>query len=80
MFSMLWFVFWANRAKDETKKIALLVFVAGSVYGMGMEFYQLYFTNRSFSWWDGLADTVGAGIGVWLAKKSPYGNRGRNQN
>lgn len=80
MFSMLWFVFWANRAKDETKKIALLVFVAGSVYGMGMEFYQLYFTNRSFSWWDGLADTIGAGIGVWLAKKSPYGNRGRNQN
>jgi hypothetical protein len=47
---------------------------------MGMEYYQKFFTNRSFSYWDGLADALGSVVGAWAAKKSPYGNRGRNQN
>ena len=80
IFSIVWFTFWKQKTKKETSLIAFYVFIAGTVYGMAMEYYQLYFTNRSFSWWDGLADAVGAGFGVWLAKKSPYGNRGRNQN
>ena len=45
-----------------------------------MEYYQKFFTNRSFSYWDGLADAIGSMFGSWAAKKSPYGNRGRNQN
>ena len=49
----------------------ILVVFIGSCYGMGMEFYQLYFTNRSFSWWDGLADSIGAGLGSWIAIKKP---------
>jgi hypothetical protein len=47
---------------------------------MGMEYYQKFFTNRSFSYWDGFADALGSVVGAWALKKSPYGNRGRNQN
>ena len=71
IFSIVWMTYWGNKTKNETRKIAFMIFLAGSVYGMGMEFYQLYFTNRSFSWWDGLADAIGAGVGVWLATKKP---------
>jgi hypothetical protein len=33
-----------------------------------------------FSIWDAVADAVGAVAGAAVIKKSPYGNRGRNQN
>ena len=51
-------------------------------YGAGMEFYQEYFTTREFEWGDIIADSLGAAVpAFWLwIKKSPYGNRGRNQN
>jgi VanZ family protein len=67
------------RSAEETT-IFLLLLIVGSSYGMGMEYYQKFFTNRSFSYWDGLADALGSVVGAWAAKKSPYGNRGRNQN
>jgi VanZ family protein len=62
------------------KKLFLTVFTTGLIFGIGMEFFQEAFTNRQFSWWDGFADMIGLFLGLGIAKKSPYGNRGRNQN
>lgn len=76
--------FWGNYLKQfksvEESTIFVLLLIVGATYGMGMEYYQKYFTNRSFSYWDGLADALGSVVGALVAKKSPYGNRGRNQN
>jgi len=55
----------------NVQRTFILVVLMGSCYGMVMEFYQLYFTNRSFSWWDGLADAIGAALGGWGASKKP---------
>lgn len=78
--AFLWGTYFLNRKTLHTKRIILLIFTLASAYGMGMEYYQQYFTNRSFSYWDGLADAIGSAAGAWATKKSPYGNRGRNQN
>ena len=80
LFAYLWGVFFLQHAQLDPKTIIFLIIIIGSAFGMGMEFYQKFFTNRTFSYWDGVADTVGTVVGVWLAKKSPYGHRGRNQN
>ena len=72
VFALLWSLFLGSRVKVEVKwGLGFLIFLAGSAYGMGLEFIQLYFTNRSFSWWDGLADAVGAAFGSWIAIKKP---------
>jgi VanZ family protein len=73
-------VFFLQYAQFESQKIIFFIVLFGTAFGMGMEYYQKFFTNRSFSYWDGVADAVGTIVGAWLAKKSPYGNRGRNQN
>jgi VanZ family protein len=79
VFSFLWLSF-ADSTKPINEKFNLLaILVIGSIYGLGMEFVQKYFTERNFSIMDALADTVGTAIGL-VIKKSPYGNRGRNQN
>jgi hypothetical protein len=78
--AFLWGAYFIDKEAGLSNKIACLIIVLASVYGMGMEYYQQYFTNRSFSYWDGLADAIGSVAGAWAAKKSPYGNRGRNQN
>lgn len=80
IFAYLWGVFFLQHSSFEERKIILIIILLGSSFGMGMEYYQKYFTNRSFSYWDGLADIMGTLAGIWLAKKSPYGHRGRNQN
>ena len=78
--AFLWVAYFLNRETLHDNRIILLIIILASAYGMGMEYYQQYFTNRSFSYWDGLADAIGSVAGAWAAKKSPYGNRGRNQN
>jgi VanZ family protein len=78
--AFLWGAYFIDKEAGLSNKIACLIIILASVYGMGMEYYQQYFTNRSFSYWDGLADAIGSVAGAWAAKKSPYGNRGRNQN
>lgn len=80
LFAYLWGVFFMQHSTFEERNIIIIIIILGSGFGMGMEFYQKFFTNRSFSYWDGVADAVGTIAGVWLAKKSPYGHRGRNQN
>ena len=78
--SFLWGAYFLSSKTLHPKHILLLIIILASTYGMGMEYYQQYFTERSFSYWDGLADALGSVAGAWAAKKSPYGNRGRNQN
>lgn len=80
IFSFLWYCFGTYRQKTDESRLGPLILIIGSIYGIGMEFFQEAFTNRQFSWWDGLADVLGNALGLLIAKKSPYGNRGRNQN
>jgi hypothetical protein len=80
VFAYLWGVFFLQNDSYSEKRVLLLLIIGGSAFGMGMEFYQKFFTHRNFSYWDGVADAIGTIVGVWIAKKSPYGNRGRNQN
>lgn len=79
VFGFLWLSFVDSTNPINDKFILLAILILGSLYGLGMEFVQKYFTERSFSLLDALADTIGTAIGL-VIKKSPYGNRGRNQN
>lgn len=80
LFAYLWGVFFLQHSQFDEKTIIISIIIFGVTFGMGMEFYQKFFTNRSFSYWDGVADAVGTIVGILWAKKSPYGHRGRNQN
>lgn len=71
LFSLLWSSYLMLSNKMDPKTAILYVILLGSTYGLGMEFYQRYFTNRSFSYWDAVADAVGAIAGAWWAIKKP---------
>jgi VanZ family protein len=71
LFSFFWGIYLRQFIKIDEAGIFLLLVISGSGYGMGMEYYQQYFTNRSFSYWDGLADAIGSVAGAWAAKKKP---------
>jgi VanZ family protein len=80
VFTFLWGTYLCEKKfKNELRVLIVLTLVA-SGYGLIMEFYQKYFTERNFSILDALADSLGAIIGTLITKESPYGNRGRNQN
>lgn len=79
-FSFFWSCYLSLSHQVNQNRLLIWVIICGSVYGLGMEYYQLYFTSRSFSYWDAVTDAAGAVAGGWMAKKSPYRNRGRNQN
>jgi VanZ like family len=81
----LWYHFITKgKTISQAGLILLMIFLSASAYGIGMEFYQKYFTSREFEIGDIYADIAGAAIGVLVSyyykKISPYGNRGRNQN
>ena len=62
-----WAVLWLTVYPSKT----WTVIIAGVLYGVGLEFYQqLLPFDRSFDWWDALADAVGvfAGFGfkTWI--------------
>ena len=78
--AFLWVTYFISPATKHPNQMIWMIIIMASAYGMGMEYYQQFFTNRSFSYWDGLADALGSVAGALGAKKSPYGNRGRNQN
>ncbi len=79
LYAILWSLYGLKKIANE-KTVYLMVIITGSIYGLGMEYYQEFFTNREFSYWDAVADAIGTLAGTFLIKKSPYGNRGRNQN
>jgi len=76
----LWVTYLLSPETKHPNQTIGIIIILASAYGMGMEYYQQYFTNRSFSYWDGVADALGSVAGALAVKKSPYGNRGRNQN
>ena len=86
IFLWFWVHWWAARKAPEPTKISdiLVIFLIACAYGIGMEFYQKYFTTRNFDIGDIYADSAGAGVAgiVYIISKkiSPYRNRGRNQN
>jgi hypothetical protein len=74
-FVFLWYSWWSgrqNRGSVSLRQMAWLLFLIGSLYGAGMEFYQKYFTSREFEIADIVADSVGAWIGavwcIWVKK------------
>ena len=79
-FTFFWGHYFTLTNPLNQKLILALLILVGSAYGLGMEYYQKFFTQRNFSLLDALADAIGTIIGAIVVKKSPYGNRGRNQN
>lgn len=78
--AFFWGIFFSHRKSGNQNTILFLIVILAAGFGLGMEFYQKFFTLRSFSYLDAVADAAGAVVGVFVVKKSPYGNRGRNQN
>jgi VanZ family protein len=81
-FTWLWSTWWARRGRTEKINLKgfFIIFLASSLYGTGMEFYQEHFTGRDFDFYDIVADITGSAIAwsiVARKYKSPYGNRGR---
>lgn len=55
-----WTVLWLLVYPAKSKTIILL----GVTYGLGLEFYQQILPfDRTFDWWDALADSVGVLLG-----------------
>jgi hypothetical protein len=80
IFTFLWGTYLCEKnVKNELSVLIVLTLIAAG-YGLSMEYYQKCFTARNFSILDALADSLGAVIGTFMTKESPYGNRGRNQN
>ena len=71
---LVWFTLWTL---VYPKKAALFVLL-GMAYGLGLEFYQqLLPFDRTFDWWDAVADAAGVFIG--LAFKSMVTDRYRHR-
>lgn len=63
----VWIILWLLATRNK----ALFYILLGMVYGLALEFYQqLLPFDRSFDWWDALADAVGVLLGyffkVWV--------------
>ncbi|MEY4627767.1 MAG: hypothetical protein RLZZ595_93 [Bacteroidota bacterium] len=71
VFGWLWGIWSNHKFANAESVLILLIILAGSIFGMGMEYYQKFFTKRTFSYWDGLADALGAVVGVWYSIKKP---------
>ncbi len=56
---------WAfQKANKLTPKISFYIFVATSLYGLGLEVIQfIFFYNRFFEWLDAFANLVGVVLG-----------------
>lgn len=63
------FTVWAILALIIYPQKSRLVVGLGMAYGLGLEFYQqLLPFDRTFDWWDAVADAVGVGIGYIFTK------------
>jgi VanZ family protein len=78
---ILWAYYFAATSPAKFSSVILITAVLATVYGIALEYVQL-FVGRDFDVWDMVADGTGAALG-WLyavKKISPGRNRGRNQN
>ncbi|WP_353719533.1 VanZ family protein [Dyadobacter sp. 676] len=63
------FTVWTILALIIYPEKSRLVVALGLAYGLGLEFYQqLLPFDRTFDWWDAVADAVGVGIGYLFTK------------
>jgi hypothetical protein len=59
----VWIVLWLL----ATKRNAIACIAAGIIYGVALEIYQqLLPFDRTFDWWDALADAVGVLLGYYF--------------
>lgn len=59
-----WAILWLLAYPQKNRTIVL----AGMAYGLGLEFYQqLLPFDRTFDWWDAVADAVGVLIGYGIS-------------
>lgn len=57
---VIWSVLWLLSHPAKGK----LIIILGMAYGLGIEFYQQILPfDRTFDWWDALADSVGVLLG-----------------
>jgi len=61
----VWAVLWLM----ASRKKALIIILLGFAYGLGLEVYQqLLPFDRTFDWWDALADAAGILLGAGFKK------------
>jgi VanZ family protein len=81
LFAIMVFLFcWSQRKKSiseiKLKKMFVLIFFLAVAYGISIEFIQKYFVpNRGFELEDIIADTIGAGLGLFYSVKRYIKNR-----
>ena len=64
-----WLIMWAFYKRNLSKPIRIFLFLSVPVWGALMELMQLFMhQGRSFSWFDILANLVGAVLGVLVYK------------
>jgi len=69
-FVLLWNFYLSKRSAVASRLLRwyFLIFVAGNVFGIGMEFMQKYYIPyRDFSTEDIIADMIGAGLGYGIS-------------
>ncbi len=62
----LWWSFLYEKQKFFSLSMLLTIFLAVTAYGIGMEFYQKYFTSREFELGDIYADAAGAAMASFI--------------
>lgn len=65
LLAFLWGFFFYQNRPGSIKKLLLIIVVLSVMYGIAMEYVQLY-TGRDFDVWDMAADAAGAVLGVFL--------------
>ncbi len=76
----LWAFYYKSRVKTtQFIKILLILAISGTIYGVLMEYVQLW-AGRDFDVWDMVADAAGAFGAAFFLKISPGRDQGRNQN
>jgi hypothetical protein len=70
LFGTLVFLWWRYLSlksyKISSSGLLIVLFISASAYGIGMEFYQKYFTSREFELGDIYADTAGAAVSAFI--------------
>jgi VanZ family protein len=70
LFGMLVFFWWrylsVRSELSPALKNVLFIFISATAFGIGMEFYQKYFTLREFELGDIYADTAGAAASAFI--------------
>ena len=64
---LLWSLFTKSKSHSYNLKIKSILFVSISLFGIIIEYLQLYLTNyRAFDWWDVLANCIGVFVGILI--------------